>query len=544
MGDQHTMADGLEPNAANHVPLSPVSFIARAEKVYGTRTAIIHGARAYTYREFAARCRRLASALRQHGVRAGDTVAIIAPNTPEMLEAHFGVPLAGGVLNAINIRLEAETIAFILRHGRARVLLVDREFSGVVARALDALEEKPLVVDIDDPEGPGGAPLAELDYERFLAGGDPDYPMALPEDEWQPVALNYTSGTTGNPKGALCHHRGAYLNACGNAFTLRLTPESVYLWTLPMFHCNGWTHTWAVTMAGGTHVCLRRVEPRRIFELIPACGVNVMAAAPIVLNTLIHTPEEEQTTFPQEVHVATGGAAPPSTVIGRLERLGFRVMHLYGMTETYGPSMACFPQPGLDDLPVEEKAAFMARQGVHHPMVEDATVLNPDTMKPVPPDGEIMGELVVRGNTVMKGYLDNPAATEEAFAGGWFHTGDLAVIHPDGYIEIKDRAKDIIISGGENISSLEVEEMLYRHPHVHEAAVVAQPHPKWGETPHAFIALEPGAEGEIAAEDIINWCRDHLAGFKCPRYVTFGPLPKTATGKIQKFVLRDRVRKH
>ncbi len=537
MGEHAMGVEDLERNAANYVPLSPISFLVRASTVYGGRTAVIDGDRRYTYAEFATRCRRLTSALEQHGVGRGDTVAVMAPNIPEMLEAHFGVPMTGGVLNSLNIRLEPETVAFILRHGQAKVLLADREYSDVIRQALELLNDRPFIVEIGGREAPK---VGDTDYESFLARGDPDHPFALPDDEWQAIALNYTSGTTGNPKGVVCHHRGAYLNACGNALSLSLTQDSVYLWTLPMFHCNGWTHTWAVTLAAGTHVCLRRVEPRRVFELIREHGVNVMAGAPIVLNTLVHTPEHERTRFEQTVHIVTGGAAPPSTVIGGMEKLGFRVTHMYGLTETYGPATGCYPQAGMDELSLEAKAAFMARQGTGHHMLEAAAVLDAESMAPVPADGKTIGELMLRSNTVMKGYLANPSATRAAFAGDWFHTGDLAVMHPDGYIEVKDRAKDIIISGGENISSLELEEVLYRHPAVREAAVVARPDPKWGETPHAFVTLAPNTVEPITGDDIIRWCRSRLAGFKCPRYVTFGPLPKTSTGKIQKFVLRQQ----
>jgi fatty-acyl-CoA synthase len=547
MDDRKGGAQELERNAANHVPLSPISFLTRAAKVHGARTAVIHGERRHSYADFAARCRRLASALHRRGIGKGDVVAIMAPNIPEMLEAHYGVPMSGGVLNALNIRLDAEAVAFILRHGGAKVLLTDREFSGVVARVLSLLDTKPLVIDIDDPLGAGGDLIGEMDYEAFLGTGsdrEPDAlpPGFLPDDEWQAIALNYTSGTTGNPKGAVYHHRGAYLNACGNALAFGLGADSVYLWTLPMFHCNGWSHTWAVTLAGGTHVCLRRVEPARIFAAIADHGVTHLSGAPVVLNMLIHAPGEARRSFGHTVQVATGGAAPPSPVIAGMERMGFRVTHLYGLTESYGPATVCVPQPGLDELPLDEKAAFMARQGLNHPMLEDAAVLDPDTMEPVPADGATIGELMLRGNTLMKGYLGNPSATDAAFRGGWFHTGDLAVTHPDGYVEVKDRSKDIIISGGENISSLEVEEVLYRHPDVLEAAVVARPDPKWGETPHAFVTLKPDAAGRVRAEDITAWCRSRLAGFKCPRHVTFGPLPKTSTGKTQKFVLREEAK--
>jgi fatty-acyl-CoA synthase len=526
----------LDRTAANHVPLSPVSFLTRAARIYPNRVAVIHGARRFTYAQFLERSRRLASALARAGVGKGDTVAIMAPNTPQMLEAHYAVPMLGAVLCSINIRLDAPAIAFILRHSETKVVLTDTEFAGVMAPAV--AESGLLVVDIDDV---GGARIGSVEYEDFLAAGDPAHPVRLPDDEWQAIALNYTSGTTGNPKGVVAHHRGAYLNASANALTFGLSPRSVYLWTLPMFHCNGWTYTWAVTLAGGTHVCLRRVEPAPIFSAIAEHGVTHMCGAPVVLSMLIHAPASARRSFAQTVKIATGGAAPASTVITQMEALGFEVTHLYGLTESYGPSTVCLWQPGLEDLPIDEKSAFMARQGVNMPMLEEAAVLNPATMQRMPADGATMGELMLRGNTVMKGYLKNPAATGEAFAGGWFHTGDLAVMHPDGYVEVKDRAKDIIISGGENISSLEVEEVLYKHPSVMEAAVVARPDEKWGETPQAFVTLKPGVE-DVTEAAIIAWCRRHLAHYKCPRFVTFGALPKTSTGKIQKFDLREKVR--
>ncbi len=519
----------LDRAPANYVPLSPVSFLVRAARAYGPRIAVIHGERRTTYAQFLERARRLASALARAGVGKGETVAIMAPNIPEMLEAHYAVPMLGAVLCSINIRLDAAAVTFILQHSEAKVVLVDGDFGAVMARALAQSGRRPLVVDIDS------------EYEPFIAAADPDFPVRLPDDEWQAIALNYTSGTTGNPKGVVLHHRGAYLNACGNALTFGLSPRSVFLWTLPMFHCNGWTYTWAVTLAGGTHVCLRRVEPAPIFAAIAEFGVTHMCGAPVVLSMLIHAPETARRTFPQTVQIATGGAAPPSTVIARMEAMGFAVTHLYGLTESYGPSTVCMWQPGLDDMPIEQKSSFMARQGVNTPTLEDAAVIDPATMAPVAADGATMGELMLRGNTVMKGYLKNPSASAEAFAGGWFHTGDLAVMHPDGYVEIKDRAKDIIISGGENISSLEVEEVLYQHPDVIEAAVVARQDEKWGETPQAFVTLKPGATG-VTEVDIIAWCRTHLAHFKCPRFVTFGTLPKTSTGKIQKYELRERAR--
>jgi fatty-acyl-CoA synthase len=519
----------LDRTPANYVPLSPISFLVRAARVYGPRVAVIHGERRYSYAQFLERARRLASALANLGIGQGDTVAIMGPNIPEMLEAHYAVPMLGAVLCSVNIRLDAAAVAFILQHSEAKAVLVDGEFREVMTRALAQCGRRLPVIDIDS------------EYEAFIAAGDPHFAVRLPDDEWQAIALNYTSGTTGNPKGVVLHHRGAYLNACGNALTFGLSPRSVYLWTLPMFHCNGWTYAWAVTLAGGTHVCLRRVEPAPIFAAIAEHNVTHMCGAPVVLSMLIHAPEEARRPFQQTVQIATGGAAPPSTVIARMEEMGFAVTHLYGLTESYGPSAVCMWQPSLDDMPIEQKSSFMARQGVNTPTLEDAAVLDPATMEPVPANGATMGELMLRGNTVMKGYLKNPSATAEAFANGWFHTGDLAVMHADGYVEIKDRAKDIIISGGENISSLEVEEVLYQHPGVMEAAVVARPDEKWGETPQAFVTLKPGATG-VTEADIIAWCRAHLAHFKCPRYVTFGPLPKTSTGKIQKFELRELAR--
>ena len=527
--------------AANHVPLSPMSFLQRAARIYPKRVAIIHGARRTTYAQMAERSRRLAAALRGAGIRPGEVVAVLAPNIPEMLEAHYGVPMAGAILLTINIRLDAAAIGFILQHSRAKLLLVDREYTGVAGVALAGMDTPPPVVDIVDSEGPAGTPLGPLDYESFLAGADPHMPPRLPEDEWEAIALSYTSGTTGNPKGVVTHHRGAYLNACGNALAFGLSPRSVYLWTLPMFHCNGWTYTWAVTLQGGTHVCLRSVRPEAIFAAIAEHGVTHMCAAPVVLTMLIHAPDAVKRRPAEPVAIATGGAAPPSPVIAQMERMGFAVTHLYGLTECYGPATICLWQPGLEEMPLPEKAAFMARQGVNHPMLEEAAVLDPGTMAPVARDGTTLGEVMLRGNTVMKGYLRNPEANREAFAGGWFHTGDLGVVHPDGYIEVKDRAKDIVISGGENVSTLEVEEVLYAHPAIMEAAVVAQPDEKWGEVPHAFVTPTPDKDPPTEAE-VIAWCRERLAHFKCPKRVTFGPLPKTSTGKIQKFELRQRLR--
>jgi fatty-acyl-CoA synthase len=530
----------LEPNSANYVPLTPLSFLARAAEVYPGKTAVVHGDRRFTYTEFAARCRRLASALRRRGIGRSDTVALMAPNVPAMLEAHYGVPMVGGVLNALNYRLDARAIAFILEHGEAKVLITDREFSDTVGEALRLIARPLTVIDIDDPLHAGGRLLGETDYESLLLEGDPGFEWSGPEDEWQSISLLYTSGTTGDPKGVVYHHRGAYLNALGNALAFGLSPRSVYLWTLPMFHCNGWTYTWAVTAVGGTHVCLRRVDPALIFPAIAAHGVTHLCGAPIVLTMLIHAPDEVKLKPDHVVEVATGGSAPPSTVIRAMEAMGFRVTHLYGLTEVFGPATICAWQSDWDGLPLEQRAQLMARQGVAYPTLEGLMVADPRTLRPVPRDGVTMGEVMVRGNTVMKGYLKNPSTTAEALRGGWFHSGDLAVWHPDGYIEIKDRSKDVIISGGENISSLEVEEQLYRHPAVMEAAVVARPDEKWGETPCAFVTLKPG--GTASEAEIIAWCRDRLAHFKAPRHVVFGPLPKTSTGKIQKYVLRERTK--
>jgi fatty-acyl-CoA synthase len=532
---------GLDRNPANHQPLTPLGFLTRAAAVYPHETAVIHGGLRYTYGEFYERCRRLASALKGRGVGPGDTVALMAPNVPAMLEAHHGVPMAGAVLNALNTRLDGDTIAFILEHGEAKILITDRELSPAVGHALAKIRRPILVIDIDDPLADGGELLGEMDYEAFLAEGDPAGDWSYPADEWQAVALNYTSGTTSNPKGVVTHHRGAYLNALGNAMVFGLTRQTVYLWTLPMFHCNGWTYPWAVTAVAGTHVCLRKLDPASIFAMIAEHRVSHMCGAPTVLNMLIHAPEEVKRSFDQTVAVATGGAAPPSPVITGLERMGFRITHVYGLTETYGPATFCARQDEWDAMTPDDSAAKLARQGVGYPTLHGLMVADPETLQPVPADGRTIGEVMLRGNTVMKGYLKNPAATSAAFAGGWFHSGDLAVMHGDGYLEIKDRSKDIIISGGENISSLEIEEVLHRHQDVMEAAVVARPDEFWGETPCAFVTLKPGA-GEVSAADLIQWCRDNMAHFKCPRTVVFGPLPKTATGKIQKFVLRDGAR--
>ena len=529
----------LDKNPANYVPLSPISFLVRAARVYPDRIGIIHGSRRITYRQMLERCRRMASALAAHGIGRGDTVAVLAPNIPALLEAHYGVPMTGGVLCAINTRLDAPTIAFILQHSEARVFMVDRELAPVAARALEQMEHPPIVIGIDDELTDAGEVLG-LEYEAFLASGDPAHPVGMPADEWDAISLGYTSGTTGDPKGVVCHHRGAYLNAAGNALASEMTPRSVYLWTLPMFHCNGWTFTWAVTMLGATHVCLRRVDPALIYELIAEHKVSLMCAAPVVMTMLIHAPDDVAKKFDHTVKIFTGGAAPPSPVIAAMERRGFAVGHVYGLTECYGPLTYCMWQPGLDEMGLEDRARFLSRQGVPHPMAEDAQVMDTE-MTLAPMDGDMMGELMLRGNTVMKGYLKNPKATEAAFLGGWFHSGDLGVIHEDSYIEIKDRSKDIIISGGENISSLEVEEVLYRHPDIMEAAVVAENDEKWGEVPHAFVTVRPGVD-DLTEAAVIGFCRDHLARFKVPKHVTFTLLPKTATGKIQKYELRRLLR--
>lgn len=531
----------LDHRPANHVALTPLDFLKRAARVYPHKVAVVYNERRITYAEFYLRCRRLASALQKAGVSKGDTVAVMAPNIPEMLEAHYGVPMAGAVLNALNTRLDASAIAFCLKHGEAKILIADRDYAEIVRGALGTIDNPPRVIDVVDGAGRNGHPASmatgRTDYETFLADGDPDFRWDLPDDEWQSIALNYTSGTTGDPKGVLYHHRGAYLNAIGNALAFGLAHTSVYLWTVPMFHCNGWTFTWGVTLMGGTHVCLRQIDPQRIFELVADERVTLFCAAPIVLNMLIHAPGKPARKFQHRIEVVTGGAAPPSIVIEQMEGMGFSVTHGYGLTETYGPATLCAWQSGWDALPIEDRAAKMARQGVAMPTQHEVRVIDPVTLENVPPDGHTIGEIAIRGNTVMKGYLKNEPGTEAAFAGGWFHSGDLAVVHADGYIDIKDRMKDIIISGGENISSLEVEEVLYRHPGVMEAAVVAKRDDTWGETPCAFVTLKPGA-GNVNADEIIAWCRMHLAAFKCPRHVVFADLPKTQTGKIQKFQLR------
>ncbi len=534
-------AQGLMPAAVNHVALTPLSFIERTAAVYGNYPAVIHGAIRRNWQETYQRCRRLASALAGRGIGRGDTVAVMLPNTPAMLEAHFGVPMTGAVLNTLNVRLDAEAIAFMLQHGEAKVLITDREFHAVIEGALALLEHPPLVVDVDDPEYGEGRAISQLDYEALLNEGDPEFAWEWPDDEWQAISLNYTSGTTGNPKGVVYHHRGAYLNALGNQMTWAMGHRPVYLWTLPMFHCNGWCYPWTITALAGTHVFLRRVDPQKILTLIREHKVSHLCGAPIVLNALVNMPEAAKAAIEHPVQAMVAGAAPPAKVIGAVEQMGIKVTHTYGLTEVYGPVTVCAWHDEWDALSLEERARIKSRQGVRYPTLDGLMVADPQTLQPVPRDGDTLGEIFMRGNTVMKGYLKNPEATGEAFRGGWFHTGDLAVWHADGYIEIKDRLKDIIISGGENISTIEVEDALYKHPAVLEAAVVARPDEKWGETPCAFVALKPGREDTREA-DITSWCREHLAGFKVPKTVVFGELPKTSTGKIQKYVLRDRAK--
>jgi fatty-acyl-CoA synthase len=531
---------GLERNAANHVPLTPLTFLARAALVHPERVAVVHGTMRRTWGETYERCRRLASALRARGVMRGDTVAALLPNVPAMFEAHFGVPMSGAVLNTLNTRLDAESTAFMLAHGEAKVLLVDRELAALGARARDLSGRDILVVDVEDPEYTGpGERVGSVTYEALLAEGDPAFAWEGPADEWDAISLNYTSGTTGNPKGVVYHHRGAYLNAVSNALEWDMPKHAVYLWTLPMFHCNGWCFAWTVAARAGVNVCLRKVEAKAIFDAIRAHHVTHYCGAPIVHATLANAPAELRDGITHRVNAMVAGAAPPAAVIEAMEEMGFDLTHTYGLTETYGPASVCEKKASWDELPVGERARLNARQGVRYHLQEAIDVIDPETMQPVPHDGETMGEVMFRGNITMKGYLKNPTATAQAFAGGWFHTGDLGVMAPDGYVKIKDRSKDIIISGGENISSLEVEDVLYRHPAILAAAVVAKPDERWGETPCAFVELRTGASA--TPEEIVLHCKQHLAGFKVPRAVVFGPLPRTSTGKIQKFELRARV---
>ncbi len=545
MGDPATASSnpyeqGLDRNAANFVALSPLSFLRRTAAVYPQRIAVVHGAHRATWAQTYARCRRFASALRSIGVVPGTTVAVLGPNTHMVYEAHFAVPMAGGVLNTLNTRLDAPAVAFMLEHGESRVLVFDGEFSALVREAL-ALCKRPIrTVRHDDPEGEGGEAFGEVEYETFLASGDADFAWSLPADEWDAIGLNYTSGTTGNPKGVVVHHRGAYLNAVSNVVTWAMPHFPVYLWTLPMFHCNGWCFPWTLAAMAGTNICLRKVDAGRIFELIRAERVSHFCGAPVVHNLLINAPVALRAGISHPVSAMIAGAAPPQAVIEGMEGIGFDLTHVYGLTEVYGPAGVCAKHPEWDELGVAQRAERNGRQGVSYPLQEDMYVGDPDTLEPVPLDGTTMGEIFFRGNITMKGYLKNPAATQESFRGGVYHTGDLAVAYPDGYVKIKDRSKDIIISGGENISTLEVEDVLFSHPGILEAAVVARPDARWGETPCAFVTLKPGVILSEAA--VIAWCRDHLAHYKSPRKVVFCVLPKTSTGKIQKNVLREQAR--
>ncbi|MFC4272801.1 AMP-binding protein [Sneathiella chungangensis] len=530
----------LDRNPANYEPLTPLTFLPRSAEVYPDKTAIIHGDLRFTYREFYARARRLASALKGRGIGEGDTVSMMAPNIPAVLEAHFGVPMIGAILNTLNTRLDAPALAFILDHGECRLLLTDREFSPLIKEALSLAKVKPIVIDIDDALAEGGDFIGDMEYEAFLATGDPEFEWKGPADEWQAISLNYTSGTTGDPKGVVYHHRGAYLAAMGNSVSWSLPKHPVYLWTLPMFHCNGWCFPWTLTAVGGTHVCLRKIEASAIYHEMQHCQVDHMCGAPIILSMLINASPEDKAKAPSGVKFMVAAAPPPATVLAEMDSMGFDVTHVYGLTETYGPAVLCDWNSDWDSRQVEDRAALKARQGVRYHALAGLEVMDPETMTPVPNDGNTMGEVMLRGNLIMKGYLKNPKTTQASFKDGWFHSGDLGVVHEDGYLELRDRSKDIIISGGENISTIEVEGVLYKHPAVLEAAVVARPDEKWGETPCAFVVLRQGASA--TADDIIKFCRENMAHFKCPKTIVFEELPKTSTGKVQKFVLRERAR--
>src|SRR5438105_8934821 len=531
---------GLERNRANYTPLTPVSFLAKAAYTYPERVAVIHGELRRTWREVYERSRRLASALAKRGVKRGDTVAAMLPNVPAMVELHFGPAMFGAVLNTLNTRLDAEAIAFMLDHGEAKVLFTDREFSPTIAKALKLAKARPLVIDVEDALCEAGERVGSIEYEELLREGDAAFRWSAPPDEWDAITLNYTSGTTGNPKGVVYHYRGAYLNAINNILDWSMPKHAVYLWTLPMFHCNGWCFNWTMAAAAGTNVCLRRVDAKLILELIRKHRVTHYCGAPIVHSMLLNAPAEAKKGIDHKVSCLVAAAPPPAAVIEGMARMGFDITHVYGLTETYGPAAVCAKHPEWSELALEEQVKRNGRQGVAYLLEEGMTVMDPETMREVPRDGETMGEIMFRGNITMKGYLKNPKATDEAFAGGWFHSGDLAVMQRDGYVKIKDRSKDVIISGGENISSLEVEDALYRHPAVLAAAVVAQPDPKWGETPCAFVELKPGAT--VTEQEIIEFCRDRIAHFKAPKKIVFGTLPKTSTGKIQKFLLRERAK--
>jgi fatty-acyl-CoA synthase len=533
-------ATGLDKNSANYVPLTPLSFLERSAYVYPNRLAVVHGQRRFTWKETYTRCRRLASALVRRGVKPGDTVAVMLANTPEMYECHFGVPMTGAVLNTINTRLDFETVSFMLEHAEAKVVIADREFAETIRKAASLLSRHCLFIDVNDPEHPLTTPVGGVDYEDLLAEGDPQYAWQGPSDEWNAISLNYTSGTTGNPKGVVYHHRGAYLNAVSNIVSWAMPPHAVYLWTLPMFHCNGWCFTWTMAANAGTNVCLRQVDAKKIFDAIREHKVTHYCGAPIVHSLLINAPEEMRQGITHKVSGLIAAAPPPAAVIQGMERIGFDLTHVYGLTETYGPAAVCAKQDDWALMDISKRTERNGRQGVSYHMQEGLTVLDPNTMKPVPWDGQTIGEVMFRGNLTMKGYLKNPTATDESFRGGWYHTGDLAVMQDDGYVKIKDRSKDIIISGGENISSVEIEDVLYHHPAVTAVAVVATPDKKWGEVPCAFVELKPGST--VTAEELRDFCRERLAHFKVPRKFVFQAVPKTSTGKIQKYLLRQQAR--